>query len=155
MKDGQDAQQKEGLFQIQTAHGWKRPAWSDVSKEELEKTIMKLHDSGLPTKIGLTLRDQYGVPSVKLVLGKNMNSFLKENNALPEIPEDLSNLMRNALQVRKHLKANVKDVHNKRALQLMENKIRRLVKYYHDSGGWHRLGSIRRRQLRCSSHEKA
>ncbi len=31
-------------------------------------------------------------------------------------------------------KSNNKDVHNKRALQLTENKIRRLVKYYHDSG---------------------
>jgi small subunit ribosomal protein S15 len=113
----------------------KVPDWSDVSKEELEKLVIKLHDSGLPsTKIGLTLRDQYGVPSVKLVLGKNMNRFLKEKSSLPEIPEDLSNLMRHSLQVRKHLKTNVKDVHNKRALQLMENKIRRLVKYYHDSG---------------------
>jgi small subunit ribosomal protein S15 len=113
----------------------KVPDWSDVSKEELEKLVIKLHDSGLPsTKIGLTLRDQYGVPSVKLVLGKNMNRFLKENSSIPEIPEDLSNLMRHSLQVRKHLKTNVKDVHNKRSLHLMENKIRRLVKYYHDSG---------------------
>ncbi len=113
----------------------KVPDWSDVSKEELEKLVIKLHESGLPsTKIGLTLRDQYGVPSVRLVLGKNMNRFLKENSSIPEIPEDLSNLMRHSLQVRKHLKTNAKDVHNKRALQLMENKIRRLVKYYHDSG---------------------
>jgi small subunit ribosomal protein S15 len=113
----------------------KAPDWSDVSKEELEKLIIKLHDNGLPsTKIGLTLRDQYGVPSVKLVLGKNMNRFLKEKATLPEIPEDLGNLMRRALHVRKHLRSNDKDVHNKRALQLMESKIRRLVRYYHDSG---------------------
>jgi small subunit ribosomal protein S15 len=113
----------------------KAPDWSDVSKEELEKLIIKLHDNGLPsTKIGLTLRDQYGVPSVKLVLGKNMNRFLKEKATLPEIPEDLGNLMRRSLHVRKHLRSNDKDVHNKRALQLMESKIRRLVRYYHDSG---------------------
>jgi small subunit ribosomal protein S15 len=113
----------------------KVPAWSDVSKEELEKTIMKLHESGMPSsRIGLTLRDQYGVPSTKLVLDMNLNSFLKEKNALPDVPEDLSNLMRKALHIRKHIKANNKDVHNKRALQLTENKIRRLVKYYHDSG---------------------
>jgi small subunit ribosomal protein S15 len=36
--------------------------------------------------------------------------------------------------VRKHLRSNAKDVHNKRALQLMESKIRRLVRYYRDSG---------------------
>ena len=113
----------------------KVPAWSDVSKEEVEKTIMKLYESGMPSsRIGLTLRDQYGVPSIKLVLDMNLNGFLKENNALPDVPEDLGNLMRKALHIRKHIKANNKDVHNKRALQLTENKIRRLVKYYHDSG---------------------
>ena len=126
---------KKGASRSRPPTVGKVPDWSDVSKEELEKLVIKLHDSGLPsTKIGLTLRDQYGVPSVKLVLGKNMNRFLKEKSSIPEIPEDLSNLMRHSLQVRKHLKTNVKDVHNKRALQLMENKIRRLVKYYHDSG---------------------
>jgi small subunit ribosomal protein S15 len=113
----------------------KAPDWSDMSKEELEKLVIKLHDSGLPsTKIGLTLRDQYGVPSAKLVLGKNMNRFIKEKATLSEIPEDLSNLMRGALHLRKHLKSNKKDLHNKRALQLMESKIRRLVRYYHDTG---------------------
>lgn len=113
----------------------KAPDWSDISKEELEKAILKLHEGGLPaSRIGLTLRDQYGVPSIKLVLDKTLDRFLKENGALPEIPEDLGNLMRKALHIRKHIKANDKDIHNKRALQLTENKIRRLVKYYHDSG---------------------
>ncbi len=113
----------------------KAPEWSDVSKEELEKTIMKLHETGMsPSRIGLTLRDQYGVPNVKLVMGKSITAFLRDNNALADIPEDLTNLMRKALHVRKHIKANKRDVHNKRALQLTENKIRRLVKYYHDSG---------------------
>ena len=112
----------------------KAPEWSDVSKEELEKTIMKLHDTGMsPSRIGLTLRDQYGVPNVKLVIGTSITGFLRDNNALADIPEDLTNLMRKALHVRKHIKANKKDVHNKRALQLTENKIRRMVKYYHDS----------------------
>ncbi len=113
----------------------KAPEWSDVSKEELEKTIMKLHDTGIsPSRIGLTLRDQYGVPNAKLVIGNSITGFLKDNNALGDIPEDLTNLMRKALHVRKHIKSNKKDVHNKRALQLTENKIRRMVKYYHDSG---------------------
>lgn len=113
----------------------KAPEWSDVSKEELEKTIMKLHDTGMsPSRIGLTLRDQYGVPNAKLVIGTSITGFLRDNNALADIPEDLTNLMRKALHVRKHIKSNKRDVHNKRALQLTENKIRRMVKYYHDSG---------------------
>ncbi len=59
-----------------------------------------------------------------------MTGILKEQNVAPEIPEDLQNLMRKALRVRKHIELNKKDVHNKRALQLTESKIRRLVKYY-------------------------
>jgi small subunit ribosomal protein S15 len=126
---------KKGSSRSHPPAAAKVPAWCDVSKEELEKTIMKLHESGLPSsRIGLTLRDQYGVPSTKLILGKNVTAVLKQNNALPDLPEDLSNLMRKALHVRKHIKVNRKDVHNKRSLQLTENKIRRLVKYYHDSG---------------------
>jgi small subunit ribosomal protein S15 len=126
---------KKGSSRSRPPTATKAPAWSDVSQEELEKAILKLHESGLPSsRIGLTLRDQYGVPSTKLVLGKNLDHFLKDNNALPEIPEDLGNLMRKALHIRKHIKSNNKDVHNKRALQLTENKIRRLVKYYHESG---------------------
>lgn len=113
----------------------KAPDWCDISKDELGKIILKLQDTGMTSsRIGLTLRDQYGVPSAKLILGKNMNRYLKENGALPEMPEDLTNLMRRALHIRRHLKANDKDVHNKRALQLIESKIRRLVRYYHDSG---------------------
>jgi len=100
-----------------------------------------MFDGGMSTsKIGLTLRDQYGVPSAKLLLGKNMTRFLKERTTVPEIPEDLANLMRKALVIRRHLRSNQKDVHNKRSLQLCEGKIRRLVRYYIKSGklakGW-------------------
>jgi small subunit ribosomal protein S15 len=126
---------KKGSSRSRPPVGGKRPDWCDISKEELEKLVLKLHDSGVSSsRIGLTLRDQYGVPSIKPILGKNLNRFLSENKALPEIPEDLGNLMRKALHVRKHLKDNNKDIHNKRALQLVESKIRRLVKYYKNSG---------------------
>jgi small subunit ribosomal protein S15 len=119
----------------------KTPEWCDISKDELDKFIMKLHESGLsPSRIGLILRDQYGIPSIKLIYGKNLNTFLKDKGVLSAIPEDLSSLMRRAIQLRRHLKSNQKDLHNKRALQLIENKIRRLVKYYIESGrlskGW-------------------
>ena len=49
----------------------------------------------------------------------------------PEIPEDLQNLIRRALRLRKHITVNKKDLHNKRSLQLTESKIRRITKYYH------------------------
>ncbi len=111
------------------------PEWCDVSEEELEKHIMRLHDSGMSTSmIGLVLRDQYGVPSSKLILGKRITRLLSEKGEVQDIPEDLTNLMRKAIRVRKHMRNNHKDVHNKRSLHLTESKIRRLAKYYRRTG---------------------
>ncbi len=42
--------------------------------------------------------------------------------------------MRRALQVQGHLKEHGKDVSNKRGLQLIESKIRRLARYYKEKG---------------------
>ncbi|HIE33746.1 MAG TPA: 30S ribosomal protein S15, partial [Candidatus Altiarchaeales archaeon] len=47
---------------------------------------------------------------------------------------DLENLIRKAVNLRKHLEQNKKDLHNRRALQLIESKIRRLTKYYKGAG---------------------
>jgi small subunit ribosomal protein S15 len=48
----------------------------------------------------------------------------------PEIPDDLMALMRRAINVNNHMLENKKDMANNRNLQLIESKIRRLVKYY-------------------------
>jgi small subunit ribosomal protein S15 len=109
----------------------KVPAWSDVSNEELEKHHEAARERNAPSRIGLTLRDQYGVQHQRS--WAKYNRFPKENKACL-IYQRIHQLMRKALHVRKHLKANKKDVHNKRSLHLTENKVRRLVKYYHDSG---------------------
>jgi small subunit ribosomal protein S15 len=91
-------------------------------------------------QIGLTLRDKYGVPSVKLATGKRVDQILRENGLESSIPEDLRNLIEKALGLRKHLTENKKDLHNKRQLNLTEAKVRRLVKYYVGSkrlpAGW-------------------
>ena len=42
----------------------------------------------------------------------------------------LANLLERARRVKKHLSVHKKDTANKRALQLIEAKIHRLVKYY-------------------------
>lgn len=132
---------KKGASRSRPPVGAKVPQWCDTSKEEIEKTIIKLSDTGMPpARIGLTLRDQYGIPGVKQIIGKNLTHYLEEQDRLPDVPEDLSNLINKALKLRKHLKANEKDVLNNRALQLTESKIRRLVRYYRDSerlpAGW-------------------
>ena len=107
------------------------PAWSNTDAKAITKVILDLRKEGASSsKIGLVLRDRYGVPDVKLALGKRIGDVLKENKVASEIPEDLRDLMIKALGLRKHLGDNKKDLHNKRQLNLTESKIRRLVRYY-------------------------
>ena len=107
------------------------PDWVQYSKKEINEIIIKKYKEGKSmSMIGVILRDQYGIPSVKVVLGKTIKQVLKEEKLLPKWPEDLMNLMKKAVKLRKHLEENKMDKHNKRALQLTESKIRRLVKYY-------------------------
>jgi len=48
----------------------------------------------------------------------------------PEYPEDLYNLMKKAVAIRKHLERNRKDTDSKYRLILVESKIHRLTRYY-------------------------
>ncbi len=99
--------------------------------EEIERLVVKLGKDELSTAmIGTTLRDQYGIPSVKDATGKTMSKILEENEILPKIPEDLMNLLKKAVNLRKHMGTNKKDSTSKRGLELIESKIRRLIKYY-------------------------
>ena len=111
------------------------PEWSDVDAEEIEEHVVELAEQGhSPSEIGLKLRDEgvkgTPVPDVKLATGKKVTEILEENDADPEIPEDLRNLMAKAVRLRDHVQENGTDHQNKRALQNTEAKIRRLINYY-------------------------
>lgn len=111
------------------------PEWVEISKEELEKKIVELYNEGLePSKIGMVLRDRYGIPSVKQITGKRLLDVLKDNGITMRYPEDLKALIRKALRLRRHLEAHKKDLHNRRGLQLIEAKIWRLSSYYKEKG---------------------
>ncbi|RLF51709.1 MAG: 30S ribosomal protein S15 [Thermoplasmata archaeon] len=106
-----------------------------MKPEEIEEKILKLAEEGKPpAMIGLILRDVYGVPDVKAALGKKLTRVLAEHGLAPEIPEDLANLIDKRNNLIKHLNRHSKDLHNKRRLQLIEAKIKRLVKYYKREG---------------------
>jgi len=105
--------------------------WVKFKANEVEQLVLKLAKQGNQTSmIGLHLRDSYGIADVKEITGKKISAILKENKLQPELPEDLLNLIRRSIQVRKHLDINKKDRVSKRGLQLIEAKIRRLEKYY-------------------------
>ena len=107
------------------------PAWVTLSATEIEDIIVKMaKDGNNSAKIGLVLRDQYGVPDVKLATGQTITAIMKEKGVAPALPEDLANLMRRAIDLNVHLKENRGDISNRRGLMLIEAKIRRLERYY-------------------------
>lgn len=111
------------------------PEWVSMDFKEVEDIIVRLGKEGkTPSEIGLALRDLHGVPFTKLVMKKKLTQVLEEHELAPEIPENLMNLIRKAVLVQKHLDANKHDMVSKRGLQLIESKVRRLVKYYTRTG---------------------
>jgi small subunit ribosomal protein S15 len=56
----------------------KKPEWIKMKAAELEKIVVDLYKEGNSTaKIGLILRDKYGVPKAKL-LGRKITKILNE-----------------------------------------------------------------------------
>lgn len=119
----------------------KTAKWVDYKPEEVEDLVIKYAKQGLQSaKIGSILRDQYGVPSVKVVTKKTIAQILKENDLYSKLPEDLFNLLKRVVELRVHLEKNKKDYQSYRGLELTESKVRRLAKYYIRKGllpkGW-------------------
>ena len=113
-------------------HVTEAPEWSNTDKETVEALVLDLAKSGLSTaQIGTVLRDEHAVPNARLVLGKRIGQYLAEQDMMGTYPEDMMNLMRQAVAIINHLgSGNHKDIHNKRALEITEAKIRRLASYY-------------------------
>jgi small subunit ribosomal protein S15 len=122
-------------------HGSKKPPikivpkWVKFKKKDVEDLVVKLgkekYSSAL---IGTVLRDQYGIPDVKIITGKTITQILRENKLYPEYPEDLLSLFKKAVKLREHLERNKADKHSKKGLENLESKIRRLIKYYTEKG---------------------
>lgn len=113
------------------------PEWVKLTPEEVEQRVIELAERGYSSAmIGIILRDQFGVPNVREITKKRITQILAEHNLLPKIPDDLNSLIQKAVRLRRHLleKKHRKDYHNKRALQLVESRIRRLIKYYKRKG---------------------
>ncbi len=111
------------------------PEWSDVDAEQIEDRVVELAEEGHdPSQIGLILRDSgvggTPIPDVKLATNKKVTEILEERDADPDLPEDLRNLMDKSIDLYEHVQENPQDHQNKRALQNVESKVRRLADYY-------------------------
>lgn len=111
------------------------PEWLGMLPREIEAKVAEMAKDGTqPAKIGLVLRDSFGVPDVKQATGKSITTIIAEAGQAPSIPQDLTNLIHRAIDLQEHLKNNRQDLHNKRGLELIEARIRKLAKYYQKHG---------------------
>jgi small subunit ribosomal protein S15 len=111
------------------------PEWVGMEKAEIEETIVRLHQEGLSTaSIGVRLRDAYGVPNVRLATGRSVTQILSSKGTKFALPEDLASLIKRAASLQTHLKDHRKDLSNRRGLELIESRIRRLSRYYKARG---------------------
>jgi len=111
------------------------PTWVTYTPEEVENIIVKLGKEGLtPARIGIRLRDEYGILLVEQILNMGIVDVLKKHGLEPRLPPDLESLLKRAQRMREHLDKHKKDYRNVRSLELVEAKIHRLAKYYKSKG---------------------
>jgi small subunit ribosomal protein S15 len=132
---------KKGKAGSRKPQAVKSPEWVTLPPAEIENLVVRMGKDGVSTAlIGLKLRDQYGVPNIRLATGKDVTRILSEHDMKSDVPEDLSNLIKRSASLLSHIKQNAKDTENKRGLTLINSKIRRLTKYYKRMGvlpdGW-------------------
>lgn len=113
------------------------PSWVSQSPADIEALVIKYAKAGLTSsQIGIKLRDQYSIPLVKPITKKSVTQILEENKLGSDLPEDLDNIVKKAVGLQRHLRANKGDRRNVRSLELIEAKVHRLAVYYK------RLGKI-------------
>ncbi|MFB6209362.1 MAG: 30S ribosomal protein S15 [Candidatus Nanohaloarchaea archaeon] len=113
----------------------KNPQWVEYDEEEVIDLVVKLRkDGNQPSEIGMKLRDQYGIPSVKQVTDSTVTEILEEEGFAPQIPEDLNNLLEKAESMSEHIEENPKDEEAIRNLELAEDKIRKVADFHRKEG---------------------
>ena len=113
----------------------KAPSWIKQDAKEIEELIVKYAKDDLSvSQIGIKLRDQHSIPLVKPIIKKTISRVLEENDLKTDLPEDLDNIVKKAIGLQKHLKANKGDNRNVRSLELIEAKVHRLSVYYKKIG---------------------
>ncbi|MFA5857080.1 MAG: 30S ribosomal protein S15 [Candidatus Pacearchaeota archaeon] len=106
-----------------------KPVWLKYTKEEVEAIIVKLANKGLTSeKIGLVLRDQYGIPKVKLYNIK-IKKILEEKGKFEE--PTTKNLKTHLDKIIKHYSRNKGDKKAERSLIITKAQLKK--REYYDS----------------------
>lgn len=104
-----------------------KPTWVKMKEPELKKTILELSEKNAPSKIGIILRDQYGIPTTK-IFGKKLKAYMKELGI--ERNEDLENAEKKVDRMKEHLKNNITDRKAKHKLQHAQSRLNITKKYF-------------------------
>jgi small subunit ribosomal protein S15 len=111
-----------------------KPEWVTASSEEVVTQAVQLAKGGMgQALVGQTLRDSYAIPLSRAITGKRLGVLLSENGIKPDLPDDLQALLKRVVHLQRHLQTHPKDLANRRGLNLMESRIRRLARYYRRS----------------------
>lgn len=114
----------------------RKPILEEASKEkvnvaEIEAIIEQYAKKGMqPAMIGQKLKEEHNVPYVKHMLGRSLGAILEEKKLNSQIPADLMDLMKKAVNMNAHLESNKHDTSNTIRMKRLESKIWRLTKYY-------------------------
>ena len=104
-----------------------KPVWLKYTEEEVKAIIQKLSNKGLTSeKIGLVLRDQYGIPDVKLFSLK-IKKVLEEQGKFEE--PGIKNLDAKLQEIIQHCKKNKKDKNAERSLIITSAKLKKQRDY--------------------------
>jgi len=107
------------------------PSWCKIEPDKVKDEIYKYAKKGMtPSQIGVVLRDSMGIAQVNSITGSKILRILKTAGLAPELPEDLYHLIKKAVNIRRHLEKNRKDVDSKFRLILVESRVHRLSRYY-------------------------
>jgi len=105
-----------------------KPVWLKTSQEETEAFILEMANKGISAeKIGLILRDQYGIPTAKLY-GKKISKIIEEK--LKNKPTtNLNNINKRIEKIANHVSKNPKDKRAKLYSAIFKEKANRLIKH--------------------------
>lgn len=104
-----------------------KPLWLKYSEEEVKQIIIKLANKGMTAeKIGLALRDQYGIPKVKLYNLK-IKKVLDEKGLFEE--PTTKNLQKKVAKLATHIKANNHDQVGRRSETITKAKLKKRLDY--------------------------
>ena len=104
-----------------------KPVWLKYTEQEVKDITLKLAEKGLTSeKIGLTLRDQYGIPKTKIYNIK-ISKILKENDKFEE-PTN-KNLKTKLQEIINHYKKNKQDKKAELSLIITKAKLKKREDY--------------------------